>query len=140
MSRMHVLPRSVAVLSLILFATVAAATPGVPHKPTNCNVQVVIGLAVVSWEDRSDNETGFEVEAWVKGIFTPHQWVLVDTRFVGPNATVAYFDVSSSPSYPRRFRVRAVNSAGASGWSSWAYSPAHGGGGGGGGSGGVVIG
>jgi hypothetical protein len=136
-SRKHALAGSIAVLSLILLANVATATPGVPHRPGNCAIQFAFGLAVVSWEDRSDNEAGFEVEAWAKGIFTHNQWVRINTASVGPNATVAFLDVSSWSSYPLRFRVRAVNSAGASGWSNWAspQSGHHGGGGGG-----VVIG
>jgi hypothetical protein len=90
-------------------ALAAGATP--PAAPGNLSASAVTASQInLSWQDNSSNETGFIVERATNSTFTQN---LVSAS-VGANATTFQATgLSASTTY--YFRVRASNSAGASG-------------------------
>jgi hypothetical protein len=100
----------------------AAAALGVPPPvpppaapATAGAVSLGGGSARVTWLDSSSNETGFEVqrEARAGNLWTGTS--IVGT--VGANGT-SFVDACGRGRF--RYRVRAVNGAGASAWTGWA--------------------
>ena len=102
-------------LTLQLFAiagdsgTLAAHVGQRPAKPTNCVATNIGGYVLVAWTDNSNNEDGFTVGEW-------------DARGHLIGSVDVPEDRTSYVLYPRgdRYRVRAYNGYGASGWSNWA--------------------
>jgi thermitase len=88
---------------------------GVPDAPINISAdEKPRNIATFLWSDESDNETGFEIERMER---ENGQWVnrqIIAT--VGANVESYSEDVGGKQ---MRYRVRAVNSGGASGWSAW---------------------
>jgi len=85
----------------------AATTP--PAAPANLQAQAVrTSVIVLLWQDKSNNETQFDVEGRITGAasFTP-------IGSAPPNA-IAVFVSSLTPGTSYDFRVRATNSAGSS--------------------------
>jgi hypothetical protein len=74
------------------------------------------GTATITWVDNSDNETGFELqrEKRHKKRAVWQETTLVATS--GPD-TNSYTDASGTGTF--RYRIRAINAAGASSWSTW---------------------
>jgi PKD repeat protein len=99
--------------ALILAPVGPAAAAGVPNAPSGLAAQIASGQAMVAlvWADNSSDETGFEIERCTKSsagcAFAP----LAST----PANTPGYADFTTISAY--RYRVRAVNAAGASAWS-----------------------
>lgn len=90
----------------------AVTPPATPGRPVVSNLGG--GSAQVTWADNSDNETSFEVRREQR---VGRQWVSTTTvASVGQNVT-SYIDNPGNGRW--RYSVRAVNSAGASSWSSW---------------------
>jgi hypothetical protein len=82
-----------------------------PTAPSGLGASAVSSTRVdLAWTDNASNEDGFQVERSTDGTtFTPH-------GTAGANAT-AYTDATAQPSTTYWYRVRATNTAGASGWS-----------------------
>jgi hypothetical protein len=96
-----------------------------PAAPTNLQATAVSSSRIdLSWQDNSNNETGFSIEAIVNGGFQ-------QIGTVGANVTSAQI-VNLTPQTSYTFRVRALNGNVASGPSNQvtATTPAGGGGGG----------
>jgi hypothetical protein len=100
--------------SLTINITAAPAVPTAPSTLTATVPSAGNGRANLAWRDNSTNETGFEVE---RSTSATTGFVRIAT--VGANA-ITFADVTA----PRRvtvfYRVRAVNAAGASGYSNTA--------------------
>jgi len=89
-----------------------ASPPATPGRPTVTALGG--GSVLVSWADNSNNETSFEVQRQERVGRTYTNTTTVAT--VGANVT----STNDNPGSGRfRYRVRALNSAGASSWSSW---------------------
>jgi hypothetical protein len=86
-----------------------AGTPPVAPTSVRANASRIISL---TWRDNSSNETGFEIERCVGPVCT--NFALLGS--VGPNVTT-YKDSAIIKRTTYRYRVRAVNQAGASGYS-----------------------
>jgi hypothetical protein len=81
-----------------------------PAGPSNFVATATSDTGIsLSWNDASDNESGFELERSTDG--APYAPVASP----GPNVT-SYGDAGLDPSTPYDYRLRAVNSVGASGW------------------------
>jgi subtilisin family serine protease len=90
-----------------------------PRAPANAAVQrLANGVIRVTWQDRSLNETGFELEREVMSR-SVGGWGLTVTLQAPANATTYNDPTRGSP----RYRVRAKNASGVSLWSNWAYLP-----------------
>jgi hypothetical protein len=89
-----------------------ASPPATPGRPVVSDAGGA--SALITWADNSNNETAFEIQRMER---VDRQWVNRTTiATVGADVT-AYTD---SPGVGRwRYRVRAVNDAGASSWSRW---------------------
>ena len=85
----------------------------VPVAPTSLAVAGVTASSVqLTWNDNSDNESGFEIQRSLTGL--PFSYVPVQTT--GANAT-SYTNTGLSESTTYYYRVRAINLAGESGFS-----------------------
>ncbi|MGR9116013.1 MAG: fibronectin type III domain-containing protein [Gammaproteobacteria bacterium] len=86
-----------------------------PAIPTNVGaVDNTDGTATLSWSDNSDNETGFELER-IK-LRKNNSWSGATTLLAGADST-SLTDASGNGTF--RYRVRAVNASGQSGWTDW---------------------
>ncbi|MFY8275387.1 M12 family metallo-peptidase [Pseudoalteromonas sp. SSDWG2] len=101
-------------------ASLCATTPAEPLPPATPSSLVATdgqnGSASLHWGDNSDNETGFEIQREKQ--HKNGQWRA--TTFItetGENTT-SYVDSSDTGVF--RYRVRAINTVGASPWSNWA--------------------
>ena len=114
-------------------ASPPAAPSGVAAQPGSAD-----GTADIVWQDNSANETGFEVQRETKHKKRDSWNGIAVVALTAANQTAAT-DASGTGTF--RYRVRAVNGAGVSGWSTWAEvtiaSSGGGGSGGGGGGGGT---
>jgi large repetitive protein len=95
--------------------TITVAAPAPPTAPNNPRVTRTGTTANVSWRDRSNNETGFQVrrETLVNGVFT-NQVVLVTTA-----ANVQAYANTGLAAGTYRYSIRAVNGSAASAWTAW---------------------
>lgn len=111
-----------------------SAAPSFPAAPSNPSAAAESnGTVTVGWLDASGNETGFEVMRETKHK-KRDQWN--STTTVGTTAANAT-SLSDAPSAAtHRYRIRAVNQAGASAWTAWVEVTASSGDGGDGGGGG----
>jgi hypothetical protein len=109
-----------------LTLTCSAVSGGTaPAAPSNLQATAVSSTEIdLSWQDNSNNETGFAIEALINGTFQQF-------GTVGVNATQARI-VNLTPQTSYTFRVRALNGSTASAPSNQvtATTPAGGGGGG----------
>ena len=104
-------------VSLVLVERVKPVTTQLGHlnAPTGCAIalfQFGMWYAVVTWNDNSPNETGFEV-----------QWQSLHSSgmtTVAANTTSASVPVPQASGSTLRCRVRAFNASGHSAWSGWA--------------------
>jgi serine protease len=88
--------------------------PTVPADPTNAGAtEPSKGVVTVSWSDNSNNETGFQVE---RSQLVGGAWTNVTTLAAGANAT-SLADVPAPGQY--RYRVRAFNASGDSGFTGY---------------------
>jgi hypothetical protein len=96
-------------------ATVAiAAPPAVPAAPDNLACRMKSGSSTTvtcSWTDNSNNETSFQAQDSRNASFSP----VLSTGSVGANVT-SIDDSGLSRGTTYWFRVRSVNSSGASAW------------------------
>jgi hypothetical protein len=85
-----------------------------PAAPSSCQAVgfAILQSATVTWTDNSDNEDGFVVEWYVNG------YGLESRTTTAANTTVAYTGYAAG--YHNKFRVKAFNAYGDSGWSNWA--------------------
>lgn len=91
--------------------TTKAAPVTAPNAPARLTITGVSNSQVdLQWVDGSDNETGFQVER-ADGPTASFQKI----QDLGPNTTT-FSDKTVQPSNPYCYRVRAVNSAGSSGY------------------------
>lgn len=94
---------------LTAMTTHAPAVP--PATPSGLSAPNPVGPMVeLSWSDNSGNETGFELERSTDQL----GWSLVATPAM--NAT-SHTDTTVADGEGYYYRIRAVNGAGASGWS-----------------------
>jgi hypothetical protein len=110
-----------------LSLTCSSTSGTAPAAPTNLQATAVSGSRIdLSWQDNSNNETGFSIEAIINGGFQQIGTVVA-------NVTAAQI-VNLTPQTSYTFRVRALNGALASQPSNQvtATTPQGGGGGGGG--------
>ncbi len=93
-------------------AEIRPSEQAAPSTPTNCAVSLgrFFGLLVayVRWTDTSDNEDGFIVEHRCQG--------QVRTSVCSANSTGAIMNLRRGMN---KYRVKAFNSDGESGWSNW---------------------
>jgi hypothetical protein len=83
-----------------------AAPPSAPSAPSNLQLSVVSDTQIdLSWTDNAGNETGFEIE---------RDGTVVASDVAADTESYSDTGLSSNTSYD--YRVRAVNAAGASGW------------------------
>ena len=109
-----------------LSLTCSNTTGTAPAAPTNLQATAVSSTRIdLSWQDNSNNETGFSIEALVNGTFQ-------QIGTVGANMTGAQI-VNLSPQTSYTFRVRALNGNMASAPSNQVTATTPQGGGGGGG-------
>jgi fibronectin type 3 domain-containing protein len=92
-------------------ASATPSAPATPAAPTNLRVTNILATEIdVAWDDNANNETGFEVELSVEGIFFFNIGTLpansAGSRIVGLQRKTWYW-----------IRVRAVNGFGPSGYS-----------------------
>jgi subtilisin family serine protease len=89
-----------------------STVPAMPGTPTA--TAVGSGRALVSWADNSGNETSFELQRQKK---TRGKWgIATGAGSTGENQN-SYTDTPGPGTF--RYRVRAVNTTGASSWSAW---------------------
>lgn len=89
---------------------VVRTLPWPPAAPTDLRAREVTQTRVaLTWTDRADNESGFEVER-----DTGHGFELLATL---PADTTSYEDSGLAAEAQVRYRVRAINEGGPSGWS-----------------------
>lgn len=87
--------------------------PAEPNSPLNLAARGVSSSAIeLEWTDRSDNETGFVVERQGPSFFGD----FVARATTAPGATT-FTDSGNPPQTSFRYRVRAINAAGASAYS-----------------------
>lgn len=103
---------------LIGSASITITVIGAPAPPSNCVATAITsGLAQVTWLDNSNNENNFEIQRERRDVANA---VWIETTNIGPIAanSTSYLEfVTGGQRY--RYRVRAVNAAGASAWSNW---------------------
>lgn len=87
-----------------------------PAAPSGFSRSVSSGTVNLVWTDNSSNETGFEIQRQRR---VGNQWTNTTTFTNAANDTT----FSDTPGRGRwRYRVRAVNGAGASSWTGWLQS------------------
>lgn len=96
------------------YATSDVTTPfSIPIAPTNLVVTAVSSSSIrLTWKDNSANENEFEIEKFLDSAF-----VLIDNV---PANTTSYLDEDLTESTTYFYRVRSINTAGASAYSSQA--------------------
>ncbi len=96
--------------------TIGETFPNLPAAPNDLQVAAMApNLVHLTWSDNSSTETGFEIERKTGGIAGPYSF----TRIGTPSAnTEAFTDTAVQPDSTYTYRVRAVNAAGASAYSS----------------------
>jgi hypothetical protein len=99
-------------LSLGLLVAAAGATrPALPAAPTALTGQITFDTHIdLQWKDNSSNETGFVIWRRVDG----GSWLLLTQTAAN---VVAWRDRPIAVQHNYSYRVRAINSEGASGWS-----------------------
>lgn len=107
--------RAINAAGVSAYTAVASATTLVaaPAAPTGLNASGTTATSTtLKWTDNASNETGFELERYIGGI-----WVkIAGTDVLGPNANQRTVTaLASQTTY--KFRVRAVNQGGYSAWS-----------------------
>jgi hypothetical protein len=86
--------------------------PTPPPAPSALGATAVSSSAVdLTWNDNSSNETSFAVERSLDGV----AWTVVTSTL--PAGSTSYRDSSLVPTTSYRFRVKATNAAGSSGYS-----------------------
>jgi PKD repeat protein len=108
---------AIAVAVLVMSTTAPASAATVPNAPSGLAAHVGSGVIALVWADNASDETGFEIERCAK---TSSGCAFAPIATTGTNAA-GYADVSALGAY--RYRVRAVNAAGASAWSAEAALP-----------------
>jgi len=95
--------------------TITLVVPTPPTAPNSPRVTRNGTTANVTWRDRSNNETGFQVrrETRVNGVFT-NQVILVTTA---PNVQAYANTGLAAGTY--RYSIRAVNGSASSAWTAW---------------------
>ena len=94
--------------------TVVAGTNTPPATPAGLTVtKQASGVALVQWQDKSDNESGFEIDRQkLYGFFWGDDVIL--------SAAAGATQLSDSAGTPVfRYRVRALNAGNHSDWSGW---------------------
>ncbi|MFY9557950.1 MAG: S8 family serine peptidase [Blastocatellia bacterium] len=87
-----------------------------PSAPANVSAQRYNQTAIgISWQDTSYNESSFEVQRATQ--LTGGAWSAFSPLGTAPFNSTGMVDVNAKRSVGYRYRVRAVNRAGASGWS-----------------------
>src|SRR5205823_5882048 len=101
-----------AVLDGLAVAPAEEPAPGLPPAaPTNLSVRVNSSTELdLAWMDNSTDENGFEIQR--QG--SAGEWLRI--AVLAPNST-RFSDFGVSPGSVYTYRVRALNDAGASGWS-----------------------
>lgn len=95
--------------------TITQPSASPPAAPSGTAASASGGIVTVRWTDNSGNETSFEVQRERR---SGNRWTETQiAATVGANTTSAA-DVPGTGKF--RYRVRAVNGAGASAWSAWA--------------------
>lgn len=89
------------------------ATPAAPNAPSNLDAAIQGNAVNLTWNDNSDNETGFQIERQVSG----GSWALLTT--VNAGAT-SFTDGTVAAGTTYDYRVRAINAGGSSGYSNTA--------------------
>lgn len=84
-----------------------------PAAPSGFSGTASGGTVNLTWTDNSDNETGFEIERLRR---VGNQWT-GSTIFTNDANDTTFSDTPGNGRW--RYRVRAVNAAGASAWSGW---------------------
>jgi len=91
-----------------------------PNTPSGLIVTAVSESQInISWNDNSDNETGFEIE---RSMYNTNNWSQITT--VESN-TVTYENTGLSPNTTYYYKIRAYNSAGNSNYSSSSSAKTH---------------
>lgn len=82
-----------------------------PNAPSSLQASIVSGThhVIISWRDRADNETGFEIQRKTTGEFARIATTGADVTF--------YRDTTVLPLTSYTYRVRAMKNISASGWS-----------------------
>lgn len=101
--------------SAIITVTITAPVVTIPNAPSNLlGSKQPGGIARLTWNDNSNNETGFTIERQTR--INNNTWGATTTFTVGANTTL----FSQTPGVGRfRYRVRAFNGAGASAWTGY---------------------
>jgi hypothetical protein len=95
---------------------VASTSTALPAAPTSVTAVALNSQDVlISWVDRSSNETGFEIQ---RETHITSKLVLTATVGTTGANTTSFVDVCGVGKFS--YRVRAVNAAGASAWTKWA--------------------
>ena len=93
--------------------------PIVPSTPSSSSNPVASGHAIgLSWQDRSRNESGFEIERRVVADPADANPVFAPLITVAPNV-VSYADQTVQPNTTYQYRIRAFNNNGASDYYVW---------------------
>jgi hypothetical protein len=88
--------------------------PTPPNAPSRLTAKAIgAGQARLSWQDNSDNETGFRIERQKK---SGKNWINTTTFTVGTNVTT-FTDTPGAGQF--RYRVQAYNGAGNSAWTAY---------------------
>lgn len=96
--------------------TLVALVP--PAAPSNLKVVALNPTVInITWQDNSNNETGFEIQREIVGL--ANGWATVTTTAANAQG---YSHTNLTETY-LGYRVRAVNSAGQSAWTTVAYAP-----------------
>ena len=86
-----------------------------PETPSNiAAADQQNGTAEITFDDNSDNETGFELQREKQN--KRRGWISTTTIILGSDS-VSYTDASGAGTY--RYRIRAVNEFGFSSWTGW---------------------
>ena len=94
--------------------TVTVQNPTAPTAPSNfAATRLSAGVARLTWRDRSNNETGFEIERQQQSGAT---WINTTTIMTAANATTIN---NTAAVGVFRYRIRAVNGSAASAWSAY---------------------
>lgn len=88
-------------------------TPIAPTAPSNLAAAIQGNAVNLTWNDNSDNETGFQVERQVSG----GSWTLLTTVSAG---VTSFTDGAVAAGTTYDYRVRAINAGGPSGYSNTA--------------------
>ncbi|MBX7120140.1 MAG: pre-peptidase C-terminal domain-containing protein [Gemmatimonadaceae bacterium] len=95
------------------WSNAATATTILPADPSGATATAVSGTRIdLAWSDNADNETGYQIERCAGGSCT--DFALIATTAAG---ATEYSDAGLAGSSTFRYRVRAVNGAGPSGYS-----------------------